>query len=176
MEEGGWVTGYTDGSAKLHSHLGLVGGYVACIPITSFELSGYLPVDESQTNNRAYLMAAIALLGSLPRHIMKILFATYSDYLRSGIQGPVYKRQTGIWCTQKGLVPNADLWERLLQLISASHALLQWIWGPSHVEVRGNERADALAKYGRKSSALVVSPAPLPPGTPLPPQDRPAHT
>ena len=76
MEEGSWVTGYTDGSAKLHSHVGLVGGYGACIPVTGFELSGYLPVDESQTNNRAELMAAIALLGSLPRHIIKLLIAT----------------------------------------------------------------------------------------------------
>ena len=114
-------------------------------------------------------MAAIALLGSLPCHILKLLIATDSDYLCSGIQGPVYKWQAGNWCTQKGLVPNADLWERLLHLISASHALLQWVWVHSHVEVSGNERADELAECGRKSSPLAVSLAPLPPATPPPP-------
>ena len=95
MEAGGWVTGYTDGSAKLHPQVGLVGGYGARIPVSGFELSGYLPVDESQTSNRAELMAAIALLGSLPRHILKLLIATDSDYLCCGIQGPVYKWQAG---------------------------------------------------------------------------------
>ena len=83
----------------------------------------------------------------------------------------MYKWQTGNCCTQKGPVPNADPWERLLQLISASHALLQWIWVPSYVEVPGNERADELAESGRKSSPLVVSPAPLQPGTPPPPPE-----
>ena len=127
MEVGGWVTGYTDASAKLHQQVGLVGGYGACIRVTGFELSGYVPVDASQTNNRAELMAAIAQLGSLPGHILKVLIATDSDYLCCGIQGPVYKWKAGNWCTQEGSVPNADLWERLLHVISASHALLQWI-------------------------------------------------
>ena len=75
----GWTTGNTDGSAKIHPCVGMVGGYGAYVPHINLELSRFLPTDEPQTNNRGKLMAAIELLRCLPRPIMKPVIATDLD-------------------------------------------------------------------------------------------------
>ena len=42
----------------------------------------------------------------------------------------------------------------MLELLDASVASYEWIKVPSHMQLEGNERADALAELGRKSSPL----------------------
>ena len=117
-------------------------------------------------------MAAIELLRCLLPLVSKLLITTDSDYCCSGIQGPVYKWKTANWCTQKGLVPNADFWKLLVNLLNLCHAQVQWIWVPSHVAVLVNERAHELAESGRNRSPLAAAPAPSTPDAPPPPCRR----
>ena len=58
--------------------------------------------------------------------------------------------------TNKGPVLNVDLWIELLELLDQALVSYEWIKVPSHVQVEGNERADALAELGRKSSPLCA--------------------
>ena len=58
--------------------------------------------------------------------------------------------------TNKGPVLNVDLWIDLLELLDQASASYEWIKVPSHVQMEGNERADALAELGRKSSPLYA--------------------
>ena len=65
------------------------------------------------------------------------------------------------WVTSKGPVLNVDLWIELLELLDVSVASYEWIKVPSHVQLEGSERADALATCGRDGSmALAVSGVP----------------
>ena len=57
--------------------------------------------------------------------------------------------------TNKGPVLNVDVWIDLLELLDQALASSKWIKVPNH-EVEGNERADALAELGRKSSPLYA--------------------
>ena len=58
--------------------------------------------------------------------------------------------------TNKGPLLNVDLWIDLLELLDQAFASYEWIKVLSHVQVEGNERADALAELGRKSSPLYA--------------------
>ena len=49
---------------------------------------------------------------------------------------------------------NVDLWIELLEMLDVSLASYEWIKVPS--QLAGNERADAVAELGRKSSPLYV--------------------
>ena len=53
-----------------------------------FHLLGFIPVDEPQTNNKGVVLATIELFPCLPLPLAKLLIATTSDYVCSGIQGP----------------------------------------------------------------------------------------
>ena len=44
---------------------------------------------------------------------------------------------------------NRDLWEQIFLLRREAGSLLQLVWTPSHMQVMGNDRADALAEEGR---------------------------
>ena len=58
--------------------------------------------------------------------------------------------------TNRGPILNVDLWIDLLELLDLALESYEWIKVPSHVQVEGNERADALAELGRKSSPLYA--------------------
>ena len=47
---------------------------------------------------------------------------------------------------------NVDLWIELLELLDTSVASYERIKVPSHMQLEGNERADALVELGKKSS------------------------
>ena len=49
---------------------------------------------------------------------------------------------------------NVYLWIEMLELLDASVASYEWIKLPSHMQLEGNERADALVELGQKSSPL----------------------
>ena len=48
--------------------------------------------------------------------------------------------------TTKGLVLSVHLWIELLERLDVAQATYKWIKVPGHVQLEGNERADALAK------------------------------
>ena len=156
MEATGWITSYTDGSAKIDLATGLIGGYGVCVPATGLESSSFLPLNGPQANNRGKLHAAIELVQLCPHSVEKLLAAMNS----ASVQGPAYKWKAGHWCNQKGPVPNADLWESLLHALDVCHAQVQWISVPSHVDVPSNERTNELAEIGREQSPLATADTP----------------
>jgi ribonuclease HI len=45
-------------------------------------------------------------------------------------------------------VKNADLWQKLDQLVANAGHVVEWRWVKGHAGDPGNERADALANKG----------------------------
>ncbi|MEV2275562.1 ribonuclease HI [Nocardiopsis sp. NPDC049922] len=109
--------------------------------------------EESTTNNRMELMAAIRALESL-RRPLPVVVHTDSSYVRNGITSwlPNWKRR-GWRTADKKPVKNVDLWQRLDEV--ASRYEVEWRWVRGHSGDEGNERADALARRGRDEAAGV---------------------
>ena len=53
------------------------------------------------------------------------------------------------WRVKNREVGHRDLWERIFLLRREAGSLLQLVWTPSHMQVVGNDRADALAEEGK---------------------------
>ena len=105
------------------------------------ELSGG---EETSTNNRMELMAAIAALEALkrPSHID---LHTDSQYLKNGIQAWIHNWKRNGWKTaDKKPVKNAELWQRLDE--ARRRHTIEWHWVKGHAGHPENERADELAR------------------------------
>lgn len=102
------------------------------------------------TNNRMELTAAIKGLEAL-REPCVVKLVTDSKYLADGIiKGWAESwRKNGWRKADKKPALNADLWERLLELLSVHQVKIQWVKGhDGHPE---NERCDRLAvEYYKK--------------------------
>lgn len=95
------------------------------------------------TNNRMELLAAIEGLSALTRP-SEVQLTTDSEYLRKGITQWVAKWKLNGWKTSnKQVVKNKDLWERLDKL--AMIHTVDWHWVKGHSGHRDNELADQLA-------------------------------
>jgi ribonuclease HI len=98
------------------------------------------------TNNRMELMAAIRGLENLRRHCVVEVY-TDSEYLRRGIGEWLPRWKRNGWRTaDRKPVKNADLWQRLDELVPQHR--VGWHWVKGHSGNPGNERADALANRG----------------------------
>lgn len=105
------------------------------------ELSGG---EAETTNNRMELMAAIAALEALKRPVDADLY-TDSTYLRDGITKWIEAWKQRDWRTSnKKLVKNIDLWQRL-ETAKALHQI-KWHWVKGHAGHPENERVDQLAR------------------------------
>ena len=113
--------------------------------------------DKHTTNNRMELTAAINALDSLGKTKEEIVLHTDSSYVINGITGWVYGWQKKNWITsQKELVMNRDLWERLLKATSGKK--IKWNYVGGHIGVAGNERVDAIASsYAEGSTPKLFS-------------------
>ncbi|WP_116246719.1 ribonuclease HI [Nocardiopsis sp. FIRDI 009] len=110
--------------------------------------------EESTTNNRMELMAAIRALESLTRQV-PVVVHTDSSYVRDGITSWLANWKRRGWQTAgKKPVKNVDLWQRLDEV--ASRHDVEWRWVRGHSGDEGNERADALARRGRDEAAAGV--------------------
>jgi ribonuclease HI len=98
------------------------------------------------------LTAAVAALRSLTRPC-QVQFHTDSQYLRRGITEWIDKWAVKKWQRKPGEpVPNADLWQSLLDL-SRRHQI-EWYWVRGHAGDPDNERVDRLAREAR----LAITP------------------
>ena len=98
------------------------------------------------TNNRMELLAAIRALEALKKPSRVKLF-TDSQYVKNGIQSWIYNWKKNGWKTSaKKAVKNADLWQRLDELV-VQHEV-EWRWVKGHAGHPGNEKADELANRG----------------------------
>ncbi|PAV26365.1 ribonuclease HI [Tamilnaduibacter salinus] len=136
------VTLYTDGACRGNPG---PGGWGAVLGYgdAKRELRGG---EESTTNNRMELMAAIQGLKALKRPCRVALY-TDSQYVRKGITEWMTNWKRNGWKTAaKKPVKNAELWQQLDEL--ARRHDVEWHWVKGHAGNPGNERADELANEG----------------------------
>lgn len=131
------VTIYTDGACSGNPG---PGGWGAVLIYGKHE-KDLCGGEESTTNNRMELMAAIMALESL-KEPCEIDLYTDSEYVRRGITEWIHGWIKNNW--NKGKVKNVDLWERLLA--ATQRHTMRWHWVKGHDGNAMNERADALAR------------------------------
>jgi ribonuclease HI len=130
------------------------GGYGAILTYGDHrrELSGSFRLT---TNNRMELMGAIKGLEALTRPCA-VRLVSDSEYLVNSIRkGWAVRWRANGWKRAAGkVVPNADLWERLLTLANTHCIAVEWVQGHAgHVE---NERCDRLATTAAASNPSAV--------------------
>ncbi|CDZ23817.1 Ribonuclease H [[Clostridium] cellulosi] len=113
------------------------------------ELSGGY---SNTTNNRMELLAAITGLAALNEQCRVTLYSD-SSYLVNGIKkGWAKKWKANGWIKgDKKPALNADLWDKLLQLIDKHEVEIVWVKG--HAGHPENERCDKLAVEAALKSA-----------------------
>ena len=98
------------------------------------------------TNNRMELLGAISALEALKRTSTVELW-TDSAYVKNGITGWIHGWKKNGWKTaDKKPVKNAELWQRLDEIVRKHE--VQWHWLKGHAGHAENERADELARAG----------------------------
>jgi ribonuclease HI len=104
--------------------------------------------ERNTTNNRMELTAVIEGLAALNRPCRVSLYLD-SEYVRKGITEWIHGWKKKGWVTAaKQPVKNAELWQRLDQLVHGGPHQIEWHWVKGHAGNPGNERADALANRG----------------------------
>lgn len=102
--------------------------------------------DNATTNNRMELQAVIEGLLALTRP-SRVTIVTDSQYVKNGMTQWIHNWKRNGWKTAaRKPVKNADLWQRLDDLVHKHDVHWEWVRGHSgHPE---NERADQLANRG----------------------------
>jgi ribonuclease HI len=142
------VTIYSDGACTGNPG---PGGYCAILQYGEHrrELSGGF---RRTTNNRMEMMAVIKALEALkePCHVTVV---SDSQYVVNGIaKGWARGWRAKGWRRSGKVIPNWELWRRLLELCEYHRVSFEWVRGHAgHVE---NERCDALAVAAAGESDL----------------------
>ena len=135
---------YTDGACKGNPGPGGWGAWLRSGPHEK-ELWGGEPLT---TNNRRELTAVIQALSVLKQG-SHVVIHTDSAYVKDGITTWIHGWKAKGWRTaSKQPVKNADLWQKLDDLVINSEHQIEWRWVKGHAGDPGNERADALANLG----------------------------
>lgn len=104
------------------------------------------------TNNRMELMAVISGLEYLPKRC-KVRLYSDSEYVVKAIErGWARKWKVNNFRRENKEVPNADLWERLLEQCSQHEVEFRWIRG--HASSRENICSDKLASKAARLPLL----------------------
>ena len=133
---------FTDGACRGNPG---VGGWGVLLRYknTEKQLSGG---EQHTTNNRMEITAAIKGLEAL-KEPCEVVITTDSEYVRKGITEWIQKWKSNGWRTaSKQPVKNAELWQRLDELVQ--HHQIHWRWVKGHSGHRENEIADQLANQG----------------------------
>ena len=140
------VTIYTDGACSGNPG---PGGWGAVLIYNGHEkqISGYDPMT---TNNRMELTGAVTALETL-KYPCEVDLYSDSSYLVSSVEkGWLYSWSKKGWKnSQKKDVPNRDLWEQILKLMSIHDITFHWVAGHNGNEY--NEICDRLAVAEYKS-------------------------
>jgi len=98
------------------------------------------------------LMAVISGLEYLPKRC-KVRLYSDSEYVVKAIEhGWARKWKSNHWRRENKEVPNADLWERLLELCEQHEAEFRWVRG--HASSKENICSDKLASKAASSPLL----------------------
>lgn len=133
---------FTDGACKGNPG---PGGWGALLRFkgTDKELCGG---ESMTTNNRMELLAVIRALEALTQRF-PVQVTTDSQYVKKGINEWINNWKRNGWKTSaRKPVKNADLWQRLDELVAVND--VAWAWVKGHSGHPENERADALANKG----------------------------
>ncbi len=138
---------YTDGACSGNPG---PGGWAAVLSYNGREkeLSGG---EESTTNNRMELSAAIAGLAALTERCSVTLY-TDSQYIERAVNEhwlDSWKKRG--WRRKDGPVKNLELWKELDRLLGEHSVTLRWVKG--HADNEMNNRCDALAVARRDEYA-----------------------
>jgi ribonuclease HI len=144
------VTIYTDGACTGNPG---PGGYCALLEYGEHrrELSGGF---RRTTNNRMEMMAVIKALEAL-KEACQVTIVSDSEYVVNGItKGWAKGWRAKSWRRSGKVVPNWELWNRLLELCEHHRVRFEWVRGHAgHVE---NERCDELAVAAAAGADLPV--------------------
>ncbi len=118
-------------------------GYVLLFGPFRKEGRGYAP---DTTNNRMELQAAIEALKALKEKCQVTLY-TDSQYLTNAFnQGWLTRWQRNNWVkSDRKPVENIDLWQEILEQVSAKTTNFELIWVKGHANNELNNRANDLA-------------------------------
>jgi ribonuclease HI len=155
------VVVYTDGACTGNPG---PGGYGAILQYGGHqrEISGGF---RRTTNNRMELTAAIKALEALKEPCSVTLFSDSEYVVNSLTKGWARGWRAKAWRRSGQIVPNWDLWTRLLELPEYHTVHVRWVRGHAgHVE---NERCDELAVAAAAESNLPIDPGYEHPPRPL---------
>jgi ribonuclease HI len=142
---------YTDGACTGNPG---PGGYAAILRYGEHEreLSGGF---RRTTNNRMELLAVIKALEALKEPCTVTLFSDSEYIVNSLSKGWALKWRDKRWRRQGNtVVPNWELWDRLLALCARHRLEVQWVRG--HAGHEENERCDTLAVRAAAGPDLPV--------------------
>ena len=106
------------------------------------------------TNNRMELMGAIKALEALKERCDVTLFSDSEYVVNSLSKGWAQNWREKRWRRKGGVVPNWELWQRLLDLYAHHTVRLEWVRG--HAGHAENERCDELAVAAAKGPNLEI--------------------
>jgi ribonuclease HI len=136
---------YSDGACSGNPGPGGWGSVVLLPDDQVEELGGR---EDSTTNNRMEMAAAIGALNYVSNLEGPVHFYTDSTYLIRGITQWIWGWKKKNWKTAEGNeVSNRDLWEKLDALIRhrSTQSKISWKYSRGHVGTPGNERCDRIA-------------------------------
>jgi len=105
------------------------------------------------TNNRMELLGVIRGLEELKERAAVQVFTDSSYIVNAMRTGAAQRWRQASWKRKDGPVPNADLWERLLELAAGHFITFEWV--PGHSGIPQNERCDRLAQAAARGSDLL---------------------
>ena len=105
---------------------------------------------EDQTNKRGEVLAAIR---ATQGHVKgtQSLICRDSTYVVDGMLVRAHKWRHHKWRTQSRLVHHVDLWMQALNLLDTIRSEIKWLHSPSHIGIKGNERANSFADEARRT-------------------------
>lgn len=144
------VIAYTDGACSGNPG---PGGWGVLLEFQNIkkEIFGY---EAETTNNRMEITAAIEALKALKKSCIVDIY-TDSKYLQDGITKWIHSWIKNSWYkSDKKLVKNVDLWQKLYDEIK-NHDII-WHWVKGHSDNIGNIAADRLAVTGKETAMRIL--------------------
>lgn len=137
---------FTDGAARGNPGNGGYG--VVVINREANQVYEMGQAKDPTTNNEMELAAVVAALQYLAgEDVRQATIFTDSKYVFQGVTGWRFGWARNGWKTKEGEpVKNLELWQRAHQLLTTAGFIdIDWVHLPGHMNIHGNERADAIA-------------------------------